>query len=58
MKFTEEQKRIAKLIGIKNLDSKNDLNRIAAAQQTAKLLGTETSIVPDVSQVQGPDCSF
>lgn len=39
MKFTEEQKRIAKLLGIRNLDSQNDLNRIAAAQQTAKLLG-------------------
>tara|TARA_Y100000401_G_scaffold70595_1_gene56691 strand:- start:1112 stop:1681 length:570 start_codon:yes stop_codon:yes gene_type:complete len=39
MNFTKEQKRIAELIGIRNLNSRNDLNRIAAAQQTAKLLG-------------------
>ena len=53
MKFTEEQKRIAKLIGIKNLDSQNDLNRIASAQQTAKLLGIRNfDSAKDASQVQ------
>ena len=52
MKFTEEQKRIAKLIGIRNLDSQNDLNKIAAAQQTAKLLGIRNfDSANDASQV-------
>ena len=39
MNFTSEQRRIANLIGIKNLDSQNDLNQINRAQEGARLAG-------------------
>ena len=39
MNFTDEQRRIGKLIGIQVLDSQNDLNQINRAQEGAKLAG-------------------
>ena len=39
LQFTDEQRRIAQLLGIKNLDSQNDLNQIQRAQSAATALG-------------------
>jgi len=39
MNFTDEQRRIGKLIGIQVLDSQNDLNQITKAQEGARLAG-------------------
>lgn len=39
MNFTSEQKRIGKLLGIKNVDSQNDLNKINRAIEGARLAG-------------------
>ncbi len=39
MNFTDEQRRIGKLIGIRVLDSQNDLNQITKAQEGARLAG-------------------
>ena len=39
MNFTAEQKRIGKLLGIKNVDSQNDLNKINRAIEGARLAG-------------------
>jgi len=39
MNFTDEQRRIGKLLGIQVLDSQNDLNQINRAQEGAQLAG-------------------
>ena len=39
MNFTDEQRRIGKLLGIQVLDSQNDLNQITRAQEGAQLAG-------------------
>ena len=42
MNVTAEQKRVAKLLGIKNIDSQNDLNKIKRALEGAKAVGIKT----------------
>jgi len=39
MNFTDEQRRIGRLLGIRVLDSQNDLNQITRAQEGASLAG-------------------
>lgn len=39
--FTDEQRRIAQVLGIKNLDSQNDLDYIRRAQSAASVLGIQ-----------------
>ena len=39
MAYTKDQKRIAKLLGIKNLNSQNDVRQIAEAKDAAQQLG-------------------
>ena len=39
--FTDEQRRIAQVLGIRNLDSQNDLDQIQRAQSAAAVLGIQ-----------------
>ena len=41
LQFTDEQRRIAQVLGIKNLDSQNDLNYIQRAESAAAVLGIQ-----------------
>ena len=41
LQFTDEQRRIAQVLGIRNLDSQNDLDQIQRAQSAAAVLGIQ-----------------
>jgi len=41
LQFTDEQRRIAQVLGIKSLDSQNDLDQIQRAQSAAAVLGIQ-----------------